>query len=280
MNIKSIKARANELIAYCKPQYIRVLVIMTVVGLIPHSVSSSGMSLILFLVLSVLFTPFKHGYIVSSLKIVRNNFHDLSDEDALNGLKRFKELFFTYFLYEFIVCVVLFLTISVIFIVLSILGIGVKNITSMLTVTVILSLIVSVVSALVGLYGFAFPYLLEKYGYKGMEAMKESVRFIEGHILDLFKLEISYLGWTLLVAFIQMFCVEVFAFLGTAGSVVASLASGVVALLTYLPQYYVSKAIFFEEIAYKHYPEYTSYESEVCVTEDNETEKQGENDVQ
>jgi hypothetical protein len=53
----------------------------------------------------------------------------------------------------------------IIFIVLSILGIGAENITSMLTVTVILSLIVSVVSALVGLYGFAFPYLLEKYGY-------------------------------------------------------------------------------------------------------------------
>ena len=36
MNNRSIKARANELIAYCKPQYIRILFIMAVVSMIPN----------------------------------------------------------------------------------------------------------------------------------------------------------------------------------------------------------------------------------------------------
>ena len=280
MNIKSIKARANELIAYCKPQYIRILAIMTVVGLIPSSISSSGMTAVLFLLISVLFIPFKHGYIVSSLKIVRNNFNELSDEDALVGLKRFKELFFTYFLYEFIVCAVLFLLVPVIVIIASVLGLGIQNIWTMLTLTAFMSVAFSVVSMIVGLYGFAFPYLLEKYGYKGMDAIKESVRFIEGHLLDLFKLEFSYLGYMLVVVLVKVLCAQTFVFLGTLGNVIASLASGVVALCVYLPQYYVAKAIFFEEIAYKRYFEHELNEiDETDVDQEKAVEEQGENNV-
>lgn len=260
MNIKSIKARANELIAYCKPQYIRILIIMTVIGLIPNAISSSGIMAILYFLAVILFTPFKHGYVVTSLKIVRNNFTDLSDDDALVGIKRFKQLFFTYFLYELVVVAVLFALAILAIIVAMVLGVGLESVTSLLALTFVVAIAVSVVSTLVGLYGFAFPYLLEKYGYKGMAAIKESIRFIKGHLLDLFKLELSYLGWALLAVLTQVLLAEVFAFLGTLGTVIASLGSGAVMLLTYLPQYYVARAIFFEEIAYQRYPEYTTYQ--------------------
>lgn len=279
MNNKSIKARADELIAYCKPQYIRILIIMTVVGMIPNTFSSSESTIIIFLILSILFTPFKHGYVVTSLKIVRNNFNELSDNDAFTGIKRFKELFFTYFLYELIVCAVLFGLAFLAVIIAVALGGGVENITSILTLTVVLTVAVSVVSMLVGLYGFAFPYLLEKYGYTGMDAIKESFGFIKGHLLDLFKLEFSYLGWAILVAVVQILLSQLFAFLGPLGSVIASLVSGGIALLTYLPQYYVAKAIFFEEIAFKRYHEYTSYQDGSMSDEVKEIEEQGENNV-
>jgi uncharacterized membrane protein len=232
---------------------------------------------------SILFTTFKHGYIVTSLKIVRNNFSELSDEDAFVGIKRFKELFFTYFLYELIVVGVLFVLAFVFVMIAFALGVSMESVSSILTLTVVMTLIFSVVSMLVGLYSFAYPYLLEKYGYTGMGAIKESFRFIKGHLLDLFKLELSYLGWTLVVVLVQIVVGEVFAFLGTLGTAIASLASGAIALLTYLPQYYVAKAIFFEEIAYKRYPEYTlnqENDMSVDVVEVKEVEEQGEDNVQ
>lgn len=279
MNIKSIKARADKLIVYCKPQYIRILLIMMVVGLIPHSISSTGITAVLYLIVTILFIPFKHGYVVTSLKIVRNNFDELSDNDAFAGVKRFKELFFTYFLYELIVLAVLVALgfLAVIFAV--VVGSGVKELTSVLTLTLLVGVAVTVVSTIVGLYGFAYPYLMEKYGYKGMNAIKESFRFIKGHMLDLFKLELSYLGWVLLAMIVQVLVAEVFAFLGTLGTTIASLVSGAIAVFTYYPQYYVAKAIFFEEIAYKRYPEYTTYEEE-SYEEVKQIEEQGDYDVQ
>lgn len=283
MNHKSIKARADELIAYCKPQYIRILLIMTVVGMIPSAFSSTGLTAILYFIVTILFTTFKHGYVVTSLKIVRNNFSELSDEDAFAGIKRFKELFFTYFLYELVVVGVLIVLAFVLVFFSIAIGVSAESVTSILTLTVVIALVFSVVSMLVGLWCFAFPYLLEKYGYTGMDAIKESFRFIKGHLFDLFKLEFSYLGWTLVVVLVQIVVGEVFAFLGTLGTVLASLASGTVALLTYLPQYYVAKAIFFEEIAYKRYPEYiVSQENDVCEGENEvkEIEEQGEDNVQ
>ncbi len=283
MNIKSIKARADELIAYCKPQYIRILIIMTIVGMIPDSLPSSGLAAILFFVVSILFIPFKHGYIVTSLKIVRNNFHELSDDDAFVGFKRFKELFFTYFLYELIVVGALVVLALIALVIAVVIGGNINLIGSILAVTAIATILITVATMLVGLYGFAFPYLLEKYGYTGMSAIKESFRFIKGHLLDLFKLELSYFGWVVLVVVVQILLAEVFSFLGTLGTVISSLGSGIVGLLTYLPQYYIAKAIFFEEIAYKRYPEVVSE----CMEDDDENqifgieyvEEQGDNDV-
>ena len=293
MNNSSIKARADELIAYCKPQYIRILFIMALVGMIPNVFSSRGPSAILFLIVNIALVPFSHGYIVTTLKIVRNNYLDLSDDDAFVGLKRFKELFFTYFLYSLVVTAALFVVAFVLTLFVIMLGASLQDLGSFVLLTVGLSVLVSVISMLVGLYGFAFPYLLEKYGYTGMDAIKESFRFIKGHVLDLFKLELSYLGWTILVALVEMILAEVLVFLGTTGALIAAIASGAIAIFTYLPQYHVARAIFFEEIAYQRYGHDTSYANQNTVYENEETvyddknvnevkqiEELGEQDVQ
>lgn len=283
MNNRSIKARANELIAYCKPQYIRILFIMAVISMIPNAFSSTEATALLYVIANVLLLPFSHGYVVTSLKIVRNNFNELSDQDALVGLKRFKELFFTYFLYGLLVFVAL---VVVIVILIVMLGASLQDLNTLAIVALAGTIITSIVSMLVGLYGFAFPFLLEKYGYKGMAAIKESIRFIKGHLFDLFKLELSYLGWTLLVAVVQMLLAEVFAFMGTLGSVVAALIAGAIAIFTYLPQYHVARAIFFEEIAYQRYGMDTVYttdeqnEVEEFGFEAYQNEELGDNDVQ
>lgn len=285
MNNRSIKARANELIAYCKPQYIRILFIMAVISMIPNAFSSTEVTAILYVIANIILLPFSHGYVVTSLKIVRNNFNELSDQDAFVGIKRFSDLFFTYFLYSLVVVAVLFAVTIALVILIVILGASLQDLGSFALLTVFMTIMVSVVSMLVGLYGFAFPYLLEKYGYKGMAAIKESVTFIKGHLLDLFKLEFSYLGWTLLVSFVQMLLAEVLVFMGTTGSVVAALVAGAIAIFTYLPQYHVARAIFFEEVAYQRYGVDTVYESDETVEEEieletNQIEETGEQDVQ
>ena len=286
MNNRSIKARANELLAYCKPQYIRILCIMALVSMIPDTLSSTGVTAILYTIAMIALIPFSHGYVVTSLKIVRNNYLDLNDSDAFVGLKRFKELFFTYFLYSLVVFGVLFVLVAVLFIVLVALGVALQSLTTAAMLILVMSVLTTVVSMLVGLYGFAFPYLLEKYGYKGMAAIKESFKFIEGHLLDLFKLELSYLGWTILVAVVRMVLAEVLKFLGSTGVALASIAASAIAIFTYLPQYHVARAIFFEEIAYQRYGMDTSYaNSEEVVYEDvvedtKQIEELGDQDVQ
>ena len=256
MNINSIKRRADELIAYCKPQYTRILLIMMIIGLIPSVFPSEGIAVILSFIVTVLFTPFNHGYIVTSLKIVRNNSMSLEDSDAWVGLTRFSELFFTYFLYELIIFAVAFVLCMIAFVIFFVGGVSLADMTSLnsaLILMFVLIIVISVILVIINLYGFAYPYLLEQYGYTGMDAIKESFAFIKGHVKDLFKLEFSYMGWVLLVVLIQAGGGTLLSSLGTLGSVIAALAGGFVGIMTYTPQYHVAKAIFFEEIAYRRY---------------------------
>ena len=87
MNISSIKNRADELLIHCKPQVIRIMTIMLLVGLIPSLFNGSENTFIslISLVLTIVFLTFSHGYIVTTLKVVRNNSESLSDDDAFVG---------------------------------------------------------------------------------------------------------------------------------------------------------------------------------------------------
>ncbi len=72
MNISSIKNRADELLIHCKPQVIRIMTIMLLVGLIPSLFNGSENTFIslISLVLTIVFLTFSHGYIVTTLKVV------------------------------------------------------------------------------------------------------------------------------------------------------------------------------------------------------------------
>lgn len=111
MNISSIKNRADELLIHCKPQVIRIMTIMLLVGLIPSLFNGSENTFIslISLVLTIVFLTFSHGYIVTTLKVVRNNSESLSDDDAFVGFRRFKELFPTYLVSGLVLFVVAFI---------------------------------------------------------------------------------------------------------------------------------------------------------------------------
>jgi len=121
MNIKNIKNRADELLVNAKPQYVRILMIMLLIGMVQSFFSSeNGFPMIVSLMVTIAFLSFDHGYIVSSLKIVRNNYTALKDEDAWVGFSRFQALFPTYLVMGLIKFAILFCITFVLFILLAI----------------------------------------------------------------------------------------------------------------------------------------------------------------
>lgn len=280
MNIKSIKNRANELLVYCKPQFTRILLIVTLLNLIPTVASEiKHIGSFLSVVLILVFLTVGHGSITSSLKIVRNNTQALCDDDAIVGFKRFRELFPTYVLSWFVTFAVgLVGGIILIFLILGSVYAS-SDPQDILSAIIPVSgfIIILLIVMLVTIYWlnlnlFAVPYLLEQYGIETTQAIKESFAFMKGHKMDLFQLEISYIGWLILQSLIAGAFPIIFQSLPFLGVLIGGLLSSFFAVYTYLPQYELSRAIFFEEIAYVRYggqhTQENDVEQDVSVEED------------
>ena len=106
MNIRDIKTKAKSVLVN-RSNIIVVFIFISVVTTIINYISET---------LGVMI-PFSHGNIVTALKAVNEQGDEISVEhEGLAGLKRFKELFFTYFLQTaflmvimLLICLVLFL---------------------------------------------------------------------------------------------------------------------------------------------------------------------------
>lgn len=284
MNIQSIKNRADELLTDCKPSFIRIIIMLFLIGSIPSLFpidSASAFIKLISIVLTIIFLPFAHGYIVSSLKIVRNQSNSLNDDDAFVGFKRFNELFSTYFLMGIIEAVVLFLFVFLLsFFLISMLSFMVPGIAHSMTEmalspssassallfligispaiilgVLVALLVLAVIFVVLSTYLFAVPYLLEQYGFKGMNCIKESFAFIKGHFWDLIKLKLSFFGWMVLSWIIAGLAGALLGFIPILGYVAAAVIAGLFEIYTYRPKYLLSQAIFFEEIAYYRYGE-------------------------
>lgn len=268
MNIQSIKNRANTVLMPYRNEFIRVLLIVVILTTIPTLFTATNpiVSLISF-ILNILFLPVGHGMIVSSLKIVRNMGHTVEDQDAFAGLKRFSELFSTYVAQWAFVFVAMFLFIFVIGVIMAIvLGDTMMSIANLANptleaiMTMVLDnpmliftiLLVSLLSLVFGLvldaYIFAVPYVLEQYQIRGIAAVKTSLTMMKGHIFDYIKLYFSFFGWMFLAALIEGFLSQFIPY----ASVVTIIVS-LFQIYTYIPLYYMSEAVLFEEIAFYHF---------------------------
>ena len=279
MKISSIKNRADELLQTCKPQLIRIIAIVFLINLVPSLFVGYTW---LYYLLSIVFLTVSHGYVVTSLKVVRNNAQSLNDDDAFVGWKRFKELFSTYFLsnvIQYVIGIAVVILMVVIFMIffgnyldalienlslgylystvnsndLSYFAVMLSNAPHLIVVLAIFLLIAVIVVVIVSTLLFATPYLLEQYHMTNMQAIKESVSFMKNHIWDMIKLELSFLGWMILMVIIQSVIAELLAFIPILGSMIAAIIGGLFGIYTYLPKYHLSLAIFFEEIAYYRY---------------------------
>lgn len=272
MNIRSIKNRANDVLLPYRTQFIRVLVIVMVLQAIPSLISGDNVIVsLLSMILSLLFLPVSHGVVVSSLKMVRNNGMSVNDDDGLVGFKRFKELFPTYiivyfftFLLVFGICLILGgiltmligQTVSTTYMVpvgntdLSYLVNAILSSPSHVILILIMFLLVLVVTFVVDAVLMPVPYLLEQYHLIGMNAVKTSVKMMKSHIFDYLKLYLSFLGWMFLAALIEAFVSQLISV-----TLVVTVIVGLFKIFTYLPLYYLSEAVLFEEIAFYHFHE-------------------------
>lgn len=284
MNIRKIKERANQLLSVDKQQYIRILMILVLLELIPtlFSTGHDVLSRIIYIIISLAFIAVSHGYVVSSLKMVRNQSSLLSDDDALVGFKRFKGLFSTYLLNNI---VLFFITFAAMFILMMIFGAFLSGIQldsfaneislsgnytqvllrifsqspSLLAAFILFYMLMIVIVFVISSYLFAVPYLLERYQMTNLMAIKESYRFMKGHIFDYIKLNLSFLGWILGLMIIQMGLNRLLMFLPILGALISAIITGIIGVYTYLPRYQLSKAIFFEELAYYRYDHHQTY---------------------
>ena len=284
MNIRKIKERANQLLSVDKQQYIRILMILVLLELIPTLFSTGHdiLSRIIYIIISLAFIAVSHGYVVSSLKMVRNQSSLLSDDDALVGFKRFKGLFSTYLLNNI---VLFFITFAAMFILMMIFGAFLSGIQldsfaneislsgnytqvllsifsqspSLLAAFILFYMLIIVIVFVISSYLFAVPYLLERYQMTNLMAIKESYRFMKGHIFDYIKLNLSFLGWILGLMIIQMGLNRLLMFLPILGALISAIITGIIGVYTYLPRYQLSKAIFFEELAYYRYDHHQAY---------------------
>lgn len=284
MNIRKIKERANQLLSVDKQQYIRILMILVLLELIPTLFSTGHdiLSRIIYIIISLTFIAISHGYVVSSLKMVRNQSSLLSDDDALVGFKRFKGLFSTYLLNNI---VLFFITFAAMFILMMIFGVFLSGIQldsfaneislsgnytqvllsifsqspSLLAAFILFYMLMIVIVFVISSYLFAVPYLLERYQMTNLMAIKESYRFMKGHIFDYIKLNLSFLGWILGLMIIQMGLNRLLMFLPILGALISAIITGIIGVYTYLPRYQLSKAIFFEELAYYRYDHHQTY---------------------
>ena len=233
MNIYDIKNKANEVLR----QPNQLFKVILYVGIIQALFSAlSGLfdgilGSIISLILSILTVTLGHGIIVASLKVVNNNGNLIDEkEDSLVGIKRFGQLFPTYFLYRVVVALASIVAgvIGMLLMYTMITDAQFSNLSQLVLMYVnkstisqdeivnivaslsnvrsfvfILVIIILILSVYLSLKFGLFNYILQKYNYTGLTALKESSRLMKGNKWTLFKLELSFFGWMILAGLVS-----------------------------------------------------------------------------
>ncbi|WP_295089783.1 DUF975 family protein [uncultured Catenibacterium sp.] len=273
MNISMIKQRAREIARVNKTSLSRICLIIGVISAFPSLLNSgNGMMHIIYLIISALLLAVEQGHVVAGLKVVTDREYELSDNDGVYGVVNWLEYLPTY-----LTKVLVIFVISIIFIVL-ILACSFGSfggLFALISDPYRVSPIAGFVSGLSALSGillfvlffaflfiiiwvelrmFAMTYLHQEYGIKGFAALKESFALMKGHCADLFLINLTFVGWIILCAFISGMIGGVFGDNGIAG-LLGSILSAALGAYTYQPAYITVHALFYKEIAYKFYDE-------------------------
>lgn len=263
MSIKSIKIKAEELLKDCKPIIIRICIIIMLLTAIFNLLLEIVDSFVGILIVGIVFLTVEHGFVVSSLKVVKDQKDELSQDDAFVGFKRFKELFPTYCLSEFLKLFITILLALIMFLIaLGTLPMSFADVMNAYTIDpidtffkyssffdslILIVIVIFLFNMFISVYFFAVPYLLEEEHLTCKKAILESVKIMKGHVWQYLKLILSFIGWILLQGIFQVSIDEVLSFIPYVG-VLSSLIGSLIGVYMYYPKFIVSKAILYEEI--------------------------------
>lgn len=274
MNVRDIKLKAKSVLVN-RNNIVTVFVFISVITTLANYIGSEigGVIPFLSLIVTIIMLPFGHGNVVTALKTVNEQGDEVTiEQDGVVGLRRFKDLFGTYFIREILLLVIMMLLGLIIFViarftvdsnVFSQLGAIIEqaavystNVSAYLndptviealgTLGVIFFIGIIIIAIVAFIYSLVFaltPFVLEKYNICGAKAMSESARLMKGHKRTLFMLYLSYLGWAILVLVLSA-VVEMILPIPLILNII------VAALTTYLfgAELNTSLAVFFEEI--------------------------------
>ena len=274
MNVRDIKLKAKSVLVN-RNNIVTVFVFISVITTLANYIGSEigGVIPFLSLIVTIIMLPFGHGNVVTALKTVNEQGDEVTiEQDGVVGLRRFKDLFGTYFIREILLLVIMMLLGLIIFViarftvdsnVFSQLGAIIEqaavystNVSAYLndptviealgTLGVIFFIGIIIIAIVAFIYSLVFaltPFVLEKYNIRSAKAMSESARLMKGHKRTLFMLYLSYLGWAILVLVLSA-VVEMILPIPLILNII------VAALTTYLfgAELNTSLAVFFEEI--------------------------------
>ena len=228
--------KARSVLVNQKNIFYVFIFISIITTLVNYAGASFGAAMIPFisLIISIIMLPFSHGNVVASLMVVNERGDEIDIENVgLTGFKRFKQLFFTYFIqYVFLLVIVLFIGLIMLLITKLTVDTDVFNefsnlllaegmyasdfngivndpifndaVTSLGSIIVIGTLIIAIAALMYSLVFALTPYILEKYKITGIKAMSESARMMKGYKKTLFILNLSYLGWIILIYIVAL----------------------------------------------------------------------------
>lgn len=270
MNINDIKYKAKSVFQK-RSNIISVYIFISVIIIMTNYLAQlSGFVLPLvpiFIIIAML--PFNHGNIVTALKTVNEQGDEISiEKEGLTGFKRFKELFYTYFIKELllvviIIFVLLFMSViaktsveTSVFEDLAAVLAQTTDITALINTPAFNNAVaeldglifigITVVSIVIIMYSLTFaltPYLLEKYNLKGVKALGASARLMRGYKGILFLLYLSYIGWAVLLMFISSAVSLVLT-----NRLIFGILINILSIYLFKAELYTSIAVFFEEV--------------------------------
>ena len=273
MNVRDIKTKARSVIALNRSNIISIFVFISVITTVINYLTELIGSQIPFasLILGIIFLPLVHGNVVTALKTVNERSDKLTiNDDGLAGLKRYKQLFSTYFIREILFTILIMLVFLIIALVskfvisdrafdaiIAILTSNAStNISSYLTDVEIATLYdqiggiilfgliaLMIVIIMFSLYFALTPYVLEKYNIRGAKAMSESVRLMKGHKGTLAVLYLSYIGWFFLVVLLYTVVAMIIRI-----TAINQLILAIISTYLYSAELEVCLAVFYEEI--------------------------------
>lgn len=275
MNVRDIKTKARSTFGLNRSNIMTVFIFVAVtLTAIQYLTDLIGSMIPFFSFLAgIVILPLGHGNIVTALKTVNERGDEISiEQDGLAGFKRYRELFFTYFIHK------VFLSIILLFIIIigaliakfSIGDVGINNIISLFNevskngfqvsaylndpvfavvidqlrrIIVLGTIVILVIMVMYSLCFALTPYILEKYNVKGIKAMSESLRLMKGHKGTLFVLYLSYIGWYFLAVLLLTAVTMIIPV-----TIIVNLIAAIITTYLFSAELNVCLAVFYEEI--------------------------------